>query len=286
MNTRLLLASALGSLTLSGSAWAITVDGNLDDWGVNHSTWIPSAGIHRTIEDQTGSGSYRLTPGWGGQAYDAEALYATITGGKLYIALATGHNPRTLHDPARNSYGAGDFAIDFGKDGSYEIGININHALTRSGDNYTFENDFKEGGVYKNASWNLGLWNTSGDHDPGNPDPGHPTSLKGGTWVGDASLVYTTTGVTGFGASPTTDLHYFYEISVDLSLLTAAGWDGNPFNIHWTENCANDSIMVDPPGSVPEPGTLALLGIGLLSLTSMRRRRCSRLSEPSSQAAK
>ena len=272
MNTRLLLASALGSLALSGSAWAIAIDGNLDDWGVSHSTWMPSAGIERSIEDQTGSGSYYLNPGWGGQAYDAEALYATIMGGKLYIALATGHNPRTLQNPAGNSYGAGDFAIDFGKDGTYEIGININHALTHSGNSYTFENTFVEGGVYKNASWNLGLWNSSGAYDPAHPDPRNPTSLNGGTWIGDASLAYTTTGAVGFGASPT-DLHYFYEMSVDVSLLTNAGWDGNAFNIHWTENCANDIIIVDPPRSVPEPTTLALLGIGFLGMASIRRRR-------------
>lgn len=272
MNTRLLLASALGSLALSGSACAITVDGSLDDWGVDHSTWTPSTGIQRTIEDQAGSGSYYLNPGWGGQAYDAEALYATISDGKLFIALATGHNPRTLQNPAGNSYGAGDFGIDFGKDGIYEIGININHALTRSGTSYTFENGFVEGGVYKDASWNLGLWNTSGAYDPTHPDPSSPTSLDGGTLIGNASLVYTTTAATGFGASPT-DPHYFYEMSVDLSLLTNAGWDGKPFNIHWTENCANDSIIVDPPGSVPEPGTLLLLAISLLGLAGLRRGR-------------
>ena len=273
MNTRLLLASALGSLALSGSAWSITVDGNLDDWGVDHSTWIPSTGIEKTIEDQTGHGSYYLNPGWGGQAYDAEALYAKIMSGKLYIALATGHNPRTLHNPAGNSYGAGDFAIDFGKNGSYDIGININHALVLSGNSYTFETVFVEGGVYKNASWNLGLWNTSSAYDPAHPDPRNPTSLNGATWIGDASLAYTPTGAAGFGASPT-DLHYFYEMSVDLSQLTSAGWDDKPFNMHWTEICANDSIIVDPPESVPEPGTLVLLGIGLLGLARMRRRRC------------
>lgn len=79
------------------------------------TSWTPHAGIYSTIEDQVGSGAYYLNPGWGGQAYDAEALYATIIGSKLYIALATGHNPLTRQNPGSNSYGAGDFAIDFGK---------------------------------------------------------------------------------------------------------------------------------------------------------------------------
>jgi hypothetical protein len=49
------------------------------------------------------------------------------------------------------------------------------------------------------------------------------------------------------------------------------------FTVHWTQNCANDSIWVDPPmspqGSVPEPGTLALLPLGMIGLAALRRKK-------------
>lgn len=260
----LLMLASLGATP----AHAIVIDGNLADWGVTRYTgaagWVPTAGIQHTIEDQN---TDKLDPGYGGQAYDAEAIYATIQGQTLYIALATGHNPNTLHNPGANSYGAGDFAIDFGKDGTYELGINFQH-MTPSGR----EAFGVMGGVYGSAVWALGLWDANGLHNPAQADPLHPTHLLGGVHLGNAALAFTTTGQNGFGQWAS-HAHYFYEMSVDLAMLTAGGWDGNAFNIHWTQNCANDSILVDPPGAVPEPATLALLPLGFLGMLAARRRR-------------
>lgn len=283
MNKILTLAAVGIGASLALPAAAFTIDGDLTDWGINPTTWAPAAGsgIQSTIEDGTGSGSYFLNPGWGGQAYDAEALYAKVSLAeqKLYIALATGHNPRTLNQPSANSYGAGDFALDFGKDGSYEVGINIKHVVSWvSSTDYAVETFGVEGGIYQNARWNDGLWNSSGGYtDPAapgySPDPLHPTYLAGGTLAGMATLAYTTTPTTGYGSAPL-DGHYFYEMSLDLQVLRDSGWrDGQAFNIHWTENCANDSILVDPPGELPEPGTLLLTGLGLFGLVSPRTKK-------------
>lgn len=278
------LLGIVGSTTVSAAV--INIDGKLADWGVNKSTWVPADatanGIQFTIDDQTGRGNYRLGPGWGGQAYDAEALYAKKSGEVLYIALVTGHNPRTLNQPSKNSYGAGDFAIDFGRNGIYDLGINIQHATSVSSSGvYSFESFGVEGGVYKDPKWAYGLWDRDGNYtDPGsssyNPDLAHPTHLTDGTWVGDVSgLFYSQTAVTGYGSNQN-DLHYIYEMSVDLALLRKAGWiDGQAFDIHWTQNCANDSIFVDPPGSVPEPGTLALIGLSVFGLVVARRKKAA-----------
>ena len=119
---------------LLGAAWlassgtqAITVDGNLTDWGLTFagaaSDWTQlqvGRAVGRRRPD--GGGAF-LSPGWGGQAYDAEALYMTWNSTHLYVAMVTGHNPNTAHNPAGNSYGRGDFAFDFNLDGTWDFGF-------------------------------------------------------------------------------------------------------------------------------------------------------------------
>jgi len=267
MKTRKLLVSSLLLATFSTNSNAITIDvnGDLSDWGVsrngNASDWTPTAnaGIQYTIEDQH---EKKLDPGYGGQLYDAEAIYAYKNDTTLFIALATGHNPETANNPDSNSFGAGDFAIDFEKDGIYELGINIKPSWD------TFDDDNDEviagtAGVYGEITWNYSDYWADGTI-PGYVNSEHPTSIAGGKYLGLAELSISGPQ-TGFGGWDEEDEHYFYEMSLGLGLLTQAGWkNGESFNIHWTQNCANDSIIVDPPASVPTPSILMLLLAGLI----------------------
>lgn len=258
------------AISLPAQSASITIDGQLSDWGLgrngNSSDWLPSSALSPNlryiVEDQTGGANVRLYPGWGGQAYDAEALYAFTTNSHLFVALVTGLSPNTPNNPAANSYGPGDFAIDFGSDGTFEFGIET------TGSN--------AGSIFRVNDWAYGLWDASGNYNPANPDRRHPTSILAGILVGSSDLVYSSTPFNGMGIH-TNDGHYVIEAAIPLSVFS--GFSGK-FDIHWTMNCANDAILLDPilPNHVPEPATLALLAVGFLAKFS--RRSCKPSGQP------
>lgn len=249
--------AGLSLLVFSLPASAYTIDANLADWGVsrtgNANDWTPNAQTKAWIaEDQTGGLGTRLTPGYGGQAYDVEALYADYDSQYLYLALITGHNPLTSN--SGGSFAPGDFAIDFGRNGSYEFGIET-----------TGSNGNTQGGVYAVNQWGAGLW--------GGANEG-PTSILTGELLGLGDVTYTTSGIANMGVHAA-DKHFFYEARIPV-VLFGAYWGGDPFAVDWTMNCANDSLSIESvPAAVPEPGTLVLFPLGLGILWLAQRRRAS-----------
>lgn len=268
----LALTVATGTLCLPAAAATMTIDGNFADWGIkNNGTvagWTPSSGITFVVEDQNNSNGGYLSPGWGGQSYDAEAMYLTTytrANGQTYLAIGmiTGHDPNT--PTGGNSYGRGDFAIDFGRNGTWDFGI-----LTADRSASLHQGDVVS---TSNANWATGLWSAPGVYDPANSK--YVTAVTGGTDVGDANLVISSAfgNMGNLGGN-----HWFYELEIPVSVF-GQYWGANgpteSFDLQWTMLCANDLITLDPVAYVSEPGSLALV-LGALGLGGLVRRRKSR----------
>lgn len=235
---------AFGTLFAACNAYAITVNGELDDWGVNpagygHSQWTPFGGITYTVEDQK---DYYLNPGWGGQKFDAEAMYYKRAGGTVYLAIVTGHP-----SSGSSGYVPGDVAIDLGLDGIYEYGIKT-----------TSSNSGKLYGGLSASSWNTGIFGISG-----------PTTIISGqgTDLGSIPFVYAHTYWDETYADLTDD-HWVMEMSM-LETDFDSSW-ANGARIHWTMTCGNDAIDLNVPHS-PEPASVALVGMGLFGFLKLRR---------------
>jgi hypothetical protein len=294
-NKALLMVCTLGvGLSAESMAGVIAVDGSLSDWGLfaeANPTWSPKGNgsamthakgstyyadsgsythngyqIYYTVNDYITGGNGFLSPGYGGQAYDAEAIYLTWDAHSLYVALVTGHDPNTQNNPSGNTYSAGDFALNFwsGTDNrTYEFGIRTPHQSNNIG---TFTTD-----VYRttNDDWLKDpLWKTQAVTSL------DTSKLTAGDVAGQASMVVQQ-GPKKIGAGSDAS-RWIYEISVDRSILGTLALNSK-LNVSWAMNCANDLIEVDPPFStVDEPPVWALLGLTLPAMFWRRRRSSKR----------
>ena len=268
-NIRIAIAAAL--LGSTPYAMAYTIDGNISDWGVtstgNASDWTPNSGVEYAVSDQVNSslsGGYVVNYtapsnlGYGGQAYDAEAVYLDYDSTYLYYAVVTGR-PENV-----SQYPAGDIAFDFGSDGSYEFGVE-----TRG------NNGYSKGDLVQVSNWALG-----------NPYPAAGvTEIQSGSVVANTDFVYGSK-IEDIGQyiypyySSTDDNHYVLEGRIALADFSL--YAGQNFTIHWTMGCGNDEIHLastlpgtppGPGGEVPVPGTGLLLGGSLIGWTLHRRRQ-------------
>jgi len=261
-----------------------TIDYVVNDWYGSWSFTNPNS-------YSSGSGAGQVPAG--GEPYDVEAIYFDDTDSHLMVVIVTSFDP----SPGRYENRAagsplvvtGDLAIDLRQgdahvDGfRYNYGVNINFEVQPSDPN----DDATSGGttigstLYQtsNDDWYLGTPNYAidGQGEWTNFDPSY--SGFGGTALGATTVSYELWD-TRMGGQECRYGTYVIEVLIPRDLLPPLQ-EGDEISLQWVEGCRNDAtgsnavLHLDGDIDVPEPGTLALTGLGLLGLGWWKRRRRS-----------
>ncbi len=223
-------------------------------------------GIDYTIWDNYGphgngsTGNHHNLQDFGGQNFDAKAMFSRSDSSNLYVGLVTGFNPAGLTIDGV-SYKMGDLAInpDFANKTSQFGVVTLSGSAPTSGTT----------SLYAGGAWNVpnGAQGWSG--------PPLTNLAGGGTLIGnDIRYTYTDLGVSYHDVVSGTNVEqYLLEWSIPLNEVGAKV--GQDFSISWGPSCGNDIIQTrHTVTAVPEPASFSILGgLGVLALSRRRSRK-------------
>ncbi len=163
---------------------ALPVQADLLSWGLDpaNGDWTASQGTQIFFEDWTGGGGGYVSPGWGGQHFDVEAMYAVHNGDSVDYAIITGFDLDGV-EWSGDLYTPGDLFFDV--DGS------------ANGENWDVAVDLQTGDLYENATGSIPTFGSSA-----------PFTITGGDLIGSSTLSYDSDGALTIAAGNMHSNHY------------------------------------------------------------------------------
>ncbi len=285
----LVVVTVLSMMLVSGNALAL-------DWTYSYDAYNDAS---HSWEYEV----YRM-----GYAFDDDYLYFNmLTGvpeagrgkiqpGDLYINVGGSHLDGYTGSGYNAAYASGNvFGLALtSHSGDMNADLTPTHSAYKSGkadDGYDWS-AVTQGNLYSDAFFSTGIyegyegtsyWKNSKDNDGGkdafgyaNNAPVHIAEYGNNLgFQGDVTWDYL--GYTPVNEAGTKSMKA-YEVNAKISLDSLGIVGGENFEMWWSMECGNDFGMVagtmpDQPVAAPEPGTLLLLGVGLVGIIGFAKKR-------------
>lgn len=253
----LLLSSQASALVIGGGVGEVGQDITIFDGDNKYATgWY---GLNEDQEVEPGMARH--------QKWDAEGMFfdgsnLTMVGGFDFLNGVEAYNG----DAGEKDFRSGDIFIDL--DGDRIAGNAVGTSNGQIDVANTFGYDYVLDVDWTNNSYDVFAIDSGATVTTAYYKVNYGSSpwlyQSGGTLLGSGSFSYfsgLTDGDTGFLGG-----NHYAVSGFDLSFLS-----GFEYDISWTMGCGNDHL-VGQVSSVPEPGSIALLGFGLFGLLLARRR--------------
>lgn len=196
------------------------------------------------------------TGGEGGEMYDLEGLNFAFDNAYLYVSVTASFGTSAWSDTYQRFFPEGDLFFGF------------------DGNKYDYAVDVSAGDLYAVKTWNY-IPNVSGGYG-GNAIIKNAIGaydIETGTNLGDIDMTYTQyLGLESGYLLPGNGDTWIKEYRISRSLLATNLMSHGRITFHTTMECGNDLLEETRP-IIPEPGTMILLGMGLLGLGASLRRR-------------
>jgi len=275
--TTLLALAVAAVLAFAPSAFAFSYGKNITVYDGETGTDVIGASGQGSEDHEAETGMVQ-SQGWDLEGMFLKGNVLTMIGGFDFFSTnpnSTNYTSGDIFINTKNGFGGGNVTTPQGNSFvtnsfGYEYALDINWILKTFSIVDLTSSSTRTETVYYSQNTNSIPGSNPWRYKDNGTVKGNPGTVINGGKISDAD-----SGFSDWNSNSNDTNHYV--ASFDLTdFFSVANLYGKDFDVHFTMGCGNDNLMAHDTAPVPEPGTMMLLGFGMLGLAVYGKRRMNK----------